>query len=221
VLGNLTHKVLEEASHRRMAGEGVGSEEFLGLLEAAWSAATFNKLAWADLKNDAKQILGSYTQSTGWLEANLSAVETNFDLELDGFRFHGRIDRIDFRGGRNKLVDYKSGRAGTAEEAQKDRRLGRQFGIYKLAAIQILGTTEIDLEAHYISGPTVVELTRDDDQLDRDRRWAWAVAKSINEARAARSFPVQPGDFTCPYCPFQVVCDQGQTFLRAGRIPIA
>jgi len=221
VLGNLTHKVLEEASHRRMAGEEVGSESFLGMLQAAWSVATFNKLAWADLKNEAKQILGSYAETKAWLEANLSAVETDFDLELDGFRFRGRIDRIDFRGGRHKLVDYKSGRARTAEQAQKDRRLGRQFGIYKLAAIQILGTTQIDLEAHYISGPTVVELAKDDDQLDRDRRWAWAVAKSINEARAARNFPVQPGDFTCPYCPFQVVCDQGQTFLRAGRIPIA
>jgi len=215
VLGNLTHKVLEEASHRRMAGEELGREKFLDLLEVAWSAATFNKLAWADLKNDAKQILAGYTESKGWLEANLSAVETDFDLELDGFRFRGRIDRIDFRSGRHKLVDYKSGRARTPEEAQKDRRLGRQFGIYKLAATQILGTAQIDLEAHYISGPTVVEVDKDDDQLDRDRRWAWAVAKSINEAREARSFPVQPGDFTCPYCPFQVVCDQGQSFLRA------
>ena len=62
---------------------------------------------------------------------------------------------------------------------------------------------------------TSVEVDKDDDQLERDRRWAWAVAKSINEAREARSFPVQPGDFTCPYCPFQVVCDQGQSFLRA------
>jgi len=217
VLGNLIHTVLEEGAHRRMAGQEVASKDFAGMLELAWSAANFDKLSWASLKDDAGQLLRSYTASPAWLDANISAAETSFDLDLDGFQFRGRIDRIDVRSGRHTLVDYKSGRARTADEARKDRRLARQFGIYKLAAKQILGAGEIDLEAHFVSGPTVVEVPKDDEQLERDRRWAWAVAKSINEARAVRTFPVQPGDFTCPYCPFQLVCDQGQTFLRSAR----
>ncbi len=217
VRGNLTHRVLEKGAHRRMVGQEVASKDFMIMLEVAWSAATFDKLAWANIKDDTERILRSYAASPAWLEANISAAETDFDLDLDGFQVRGRIDRIDLCGGRHKLVEYKSGRARTADEARKDRRLTRQFGLYKLAATQILGTTQIDLEAHYISGPRVVEVAKDDEQLDRDRRWAWAVAKSINEARAVRSFPVQPGDFTCPYCPFQVVCDQGQSFLRTRR----
>jgi ATP-dependent exoDNAse (exonuclease V) beta subunit len=221
VLGNLTHRVLEDASHRRMAGVEVGKQDFFALLEAAWSAASFDRLAWADLKDDAKQILGGYAESSGWLGANLNAVETEFDLDLDGFRFRGRIDRIDFRRGRYRLVDYKSGRARTSDEVQNDRRLGRQFGIYKLAAMQLLNTREIDLEAHFISGPSIIDVDRDEGQLARDRRWAWAVAKNISDARVQRDFPVQPGDFTCPYCPFQVVCDQGQSFLRTTRAKLA
>ena len=97
----------------------------------------------------------------------------------------------------------------------EDLRTDRQFGFYRLAAELVYETTDIDLEAHYLASGEVVPVTKTTDQLERDGKWIYAVAKGIAEARAKNEFSVRPSDFTCPTCAFRLVCDEGRSFLRA------
>jgi len=213
-LGNLTHHALEQSARRRLIGTEPTEAEVRSFVEDSWSAAVFEKLAWPELKQEAIAIVLKYLATPAWRGGEIVDVEREFSYEDSPFVFAGRIDRIDRRSGRLVIVDYKSGRPRTVDQVQKDFRLGRQFGIYRLGARRMIGNEPIDLEAHFISGGDAIPIERAEDQLDRDRRWAWAIANSISIARTKRDFPVNPSDFNCPSCPFRLVCDEGQEFLR-------
>jgi DNA helicase-2/ATP-dependent DNA helicase PcrA len=214
-LGNLTHHALEQAARQRLNGFTPTDQDIRAHIEEAWKAATFDKAAWPELEQVAGEIVLRYMSTTGWSDAQLREVERDFSYDDPPFVFSGRIDRLDLREGRPVIVDYKSGRPRTLEAVQKDFRLGRQFGMYRLGARQLLSTASLDAEVHFIAGGEAIRIDQDEDQLERHRRWAWAVAKSIGEARRTRHYPVNPNDFNCPTCPFRLVCDEGQEFLRA------
>lgn len=212
VLGSLVHAALEQAAIRRVGGSDVSEDQLLQFLERAWQHTTFDKVAWGDIKVEAAEALKRYFASEHWSEADIAEVERQFEVEVDGVRFKGRIDRIDRVADRYRLVDYKSGRAKNTAEARDDRRLRRQFGLYRAAAVLILETERIDMEAHFVSAGAVTPI-----EQSQDLKWAYAVSKEIAESRIARSFPAKPSDFTCPSCPFRLVCDEGREYLRRHR----
>jgi CRISPR/Cas system-associated exonuclease Cas4 (RecB family) len=213
-LGNLVHHAMEHSGRRRLQGLEPSDEEARGFVEDAWRASTFDKVAWPELKEEAVNIVLGYFSTPAWRDAEIVDVEREFSYEDSPFVFAGRIDRIDRRLGKLVIVDYKSGRPRTVDQVQKDFRLGRQFGIYRLGVRRAAGTEKVDLEAHFIAGGDAIPIERDEDQLERDRRWAWAIAKGIRDSRAKRDFTVNPSDFNCPGCPYRLVCDEGQQFLR-------
>lgn len=210
-LGTLVHSALESASRRRMSGRDVSRADVHNLLDEAWAAERFDKLAWADLRDEAVRMLDAYAETSAWREAQIVAAEEDFAIELVGHAFRGRFDRVERRGGRLVIIDYKTGQAQRAEELSGDR----QFGFYRLAAERTYETSDIGIEAHYLGPGAIVPVAKTADQLDRDSRWMYAIAKGIAEARARGEFPARPGDFTCPTCPFRIVCDEGRTFMRA------
>jgi DNA helicase-2/ATP-dependent DNA helicase PcrA len=212
VLGSLVHAALEQAGRRRVAAAQVSQADLLEFLDRAWLHASFDKVAWADLKGEASKALIRYVGSDHWAEAQIVEVERQFEVEAGGVRFKGRIDRIDKVEERYRIIDYKSGRAKTEAEAKKETRLRRQFGLYRAAAEILLETDRIDLEAHFITAGAVTPVTQ-----SQDLKWAYAVSKEIAESREARSFPAKPSDFNCPSCPFRLVCDEGQEYLRRRR----
>ena len=217
ILGTLIHRVLEQASVRRIGGHTVTSIEVEELLADAWNAERFDKLAWADLRDEATRMLDAYLAGTAWRDASIVDAEQDFTVELMGYAFRGRFDRVERRYGRLAIIDYKTGQTQTAEAL----RTNRQFGFYRLAAERVYETSDIDLEAHYLESGEVVALTKSAEQLDRDAKWIYAVAKGIREARLKNGFTVRPSDFTCPTCAFRIVCDEGRDFLRTqiGAVP--
>jgi ATP-dependent exoDNAse (exonuclease V) beta subunit len=209
VLGSLIHAALEQAAIRRVGGAEVSEADLLKYLDRAWDHTSFDKVAWADLKPEATKSLKRYVTSHHWSDAEIVEVERQFEVEVDGVRFRGRIDRIDKVADRFRLVDYKSGRAKTETEVKDDRRLRRQFGLYRAAAGVLLETDRIDMEAHFVSAGAIAPIKQ-----SQDLKWAYAVSKEIGESRTARSFPAKPSDFNCPSCPFRLVCDEGHEYLR-------
>jgi DNA helicase-2/ATP-dependent DNA helicase PcrA len=212
--GNLTHHALEQAARLRLTGIEAAESEVRRFVDDSWRAATFDKLLWPELREEAVATVTGYLATPAWREAEIVDVEREFSYEDSPFVFAGRIDRIDRREGRLVIVDYKSGRPRTIEQVQKDFRLGRQIGVYRLGARRLVGNEPIDLEVHFISGGEAISVERGEDQLERDRRWAWAIANGITTARTKREFTVNPSDFNCPTCPFRLVCDEGQEFMR-------
>jgi DNA helicase-2/ATP-dependent DNA helicase PcrA len=121
-----------------------------------------------------------------------------FDVEIAGIKVAGRIDRIDQAAdGRVAVVDYKTGKARSQEDADESL----QLSIYAMAAQQKWGYRIGELVFHNLEGNVLVASKRDEFQLEQARERVQTVAHGIADV----NFGAKPG-FHCTYCAFRGLC---------------
>jgi DNA helicase-2/ATP-dependent DNA helicase PcrA len=121
-----------------------------------------------------------------------------FDVEIGGSKLTGRIDRIDRAAdGGVVVVDYKTGKARTQEDADDSL----QLSIYAMAAQQKWGYRVSGLAFHNLEGNIPVISKRTDFDLEEARERVAAVARGISEG----NFKPKP-DYHCNFCAFRGLC---------------
>jgi DNA helicase II / ATP-dependent DNA helicase PcrA len=120
-----------------------------------------------------------------------------FDVEAGGIRLTGRIDRIDREGDGVAVVDYKTGKSRSQEDADESL----QLSIYAMAAQQKWGYRVGALVFHNLEGNVAVVSRRDEFQLVRAKERVRTVADGI----AGGDFGAKPG-FHCSFCAFRGLC---------------
>jgi DNA helicase II / ATP-dependent DNA helicase PcrA len=120
-----------------------------------------------------------------------------FDIEVAGIKLAGRIDRIDREGDSVAVVDYKTGKARSQEDADESL----QLSIYAMAAQQKWGYRVGALVFHNLEGNVAVVSKRDEFQLERAKERVRKVAGDI----ASGNFGAKPG-FYCNFCAFRGLC---------------
>jgi RecB family exonuclease len=121
-----------------------------------------------------------------------------FEVQIAGTRVAGRIDRMDRSSdGRVNIVDYKTGKARSQEDADESL----QLSIYAMAAREKWGYEVGDVAFHNLEGNVPVSSRRSTFELERARDRVLAVARSI----AAGDFEPQTG-FHCSFCAFRGLC---------------
>ncbi|MGA7171234.1 MAG: ATP-dependent DNA helicase, partial [Candidatus Sulfotelmatobacter sp.] len=121
-----------------------------------------------------------------------------FEVEIAGTKVAGRIDRIDRRAdGSVAVVDYKTGKARTQEDADESL----QLSIYALAAQEKWGYRVGELVFQNLEGNFSVASKRAEFQLQEARERVQTVARGIVEG----NFKPKP-DFHCTFCAFRALC---------------
>lgn len=121
-----------------------------------------------------------------------------FEVDVAGTKVAGRIDRIDRNAdGSVAIVDYKTGKARSQEDADESL----QLSIYAMAAKEKWGYRVGSLVFHNLDGNVPVLSKRDDFQVERARERVKDVARHIAEG----NFEPKPG-FHCNYCAFRSLC---------------
>jgi len=121
-----------------------------------------------------------------------------FDAQIAGAKVAGRIDRMDRAAdGTVNIVDYKTGKARTQEDADESL----QLSIYAMAAQQKWGYRVGALVFHNLEGNVPVFSRRTEFQLEEARDRVRAVVAGI----AAGNFKPKP-DFYCNFCAFRGLC---------------
>jgi DNA helicase-2/ATP-dependent DNA helicase PcrA len=124
--------------------------------------------------------------------------EERFTVKIGDTTLAGRIDRIDRApGGGVIVVDYKTGRPQTQEDADESL----QLSIYALAAREKWGYRAEELVLHNLNGNAKVRTHRSEMQLEADK----VKVRTIAEKIAAGQFEAKPG-FQCASCPYRVLC---------------
>lgn len=150
-----------------------------------------------------REFLASTRSSTA---AQVLHTEEWFDVQIAGTKVAGRIDRIDrMPDGRVNIVDYKTGKARTQEDADDSL----QLSIYAMAAQQKWDYQVGDLVFHNLEGNVPVASKRTDFQLQDARERVQAVAQGI----ANGNFKANP-EFHCAFCAFRGLCP-----AREKRVP--
>jgi RecB family exonuclease len=124
--------------------------------------------------------------------------EHMFELQVGGAKLRGRIDRVDRIGsGSIAIVDYKTGKPKSQEEADKSL----QLSLYALAAQEIWKEKAAQLIFYNLENNTPIVTTRSESELEAAREKVGEVAENISAGR----FPAKPG-YQCTFCPYHNLC---------------
>jgi len=123
--------------------------------------------------------------------------EKRFTIEIGGARVHGRLDRLDaLADGSVAVVDYKTGRAKTQDDADESL----QLSVYALA-VQDLGHLPSSLVFINLENGAAIESSRSPEQL----RAAEVKVREIADKIAAGEFDPKPNS-GCARCSYHSIC---------------
>jgi DNA helicase-2/ATP-dependent DNA helicase PcrA len=124
--------------------------------------------------------------------------EEGFEMHMGDAIVTGRIDRIDDLGqGRVAIVDYKTGKPRSQEDADESL----QLSIYALAAQSKWGYQSDQLVLHNLEGNTPVVTRRSATDLELARH---RVAEVMAQVQAGKFNPT-PGSH-CQFCAYRLLC---------------
>ena len=134
-------------------------------------------------------------------------------VAVGGIVAEGRVDRIDRRGDELVVVDYKTGRAPTAEDARESRALA----IYALGVERTLRRRCVEVELHHLPSGQVTGWRHDRASLAGHvaaaERSAAALAAAADDLEAGADpearFPARPAP-RCGSCDVRRHCAEGR-----------
>jgi RecB family exonuclease len=182
------------------------------LVDRHWSSEGFR---------DAEQAHHYRDQARGWLsdyadgaaEVDAVGLEQWVSVAVGGIVAEGRVDRIDRRGDELVVVDYKTGRAPSPEDARGSRALA----IYALGVERTLRRRCVEVELHHLPSGQITGWRHDRVSLAGHvaaaERSAAALAAAADDLEAGADpearFPARPAP-RCGSCDVRRHCAEGQ-----------
>jgi RecB family exonuclease len=170
---------------------------------------------------DAEQAHHYRERARGWLaeyaegaaEVDAVGLEQWVSVAVGGIVAEGRVDRIDRRGDELVVVDYKTGRPTTAEDARQSRALA----LYALGAERTLRRRCVEVELHHLPSGHVAGWRHDRETLAAHvaaaERSAAALAVAAEDLAAGADpearFPARPA-LRCGSCDVRRHCPEGR-----------
>ncbi|MEX2413559.1 MAG: ATP-dependent DNA helicase [Thermoleophilaceae bacterium] len=194
--GIALHTVLERF-HR---SPGAGRDELLELFEASWRRGGFgdsdDELQFRERGIEA---LERYWENTRDQEGEPVWFERSFSFTLGPHVIRGRVDRVDRRpDGSYEVIDYKTGRAKTPDELQRDI----QLSIYQMGARESWGVQTSAHSYYYVMTAEKVPVAHSDEELDRVR----ATIEDIGAGIHRQDFQPTPSHEICAFCDYRIIC---------------
>jgi DNA helicase-2/ATP-dependent DNA helicase PcrA len=194
--GILLHQVLE----RFHQSEGASLDHLLQLFEISWRRNGFGDSN-DDLQFREKAVaaLRLYWESDRAQEARPAWVERSFSFRLGPHLLRGRVDRIDKHpDGSYELIDYKTGRAKTADDLRQDI----QLSIYQMGAREAWKLETSAQSYYYVLDGEKVPVEHSEEELERVR----GTVAEIGAGIMAHEFEPKPSPEICPFCDYRIVC---------------
>ena len=180
------------------------------LVDRHWNSEGFRDAEQAHLYRErARGWLAEYAEGAGDVDA--VGLEQWVSVAVGGIVAEGRVDRIDRRGDELVVVDYKTGRAPTAQDARESRALA----LYALGAERTLRRRCVEVELHHVPSGHVAGWRHDKASLaahiaaaERSAAALAAAAEAL-EANPDTPFPARPAP-RCASCDVRRHCPEGR-----------
>ena len=136
----------------------------------------------------------------GGKDARIVGIEQWIDLELEGRRVSGKIDRVDDHGDYLEVTDYKTSRK---KESRPKLRSDFQMVLYWEGAESAFEKPVRQVGHWYLrlDEEMMVEITPEEREAVLDR------ARGIIRSVEAQEFPATPGYYACRFCDYADLCD--------------
>jgi putative RecB family exonuclease len=152
---------------------------------------------------DAQILVGNYFRLEDPTTVRAIGVELGVEIEQDGMRLRGIIDRLDMGpDGALTVVDYKTGKAPSARYEQ-----ARMGGVqtYALLCEKLLGRTPVEVRLLHLRDPVVISAASTPQTLRGQEQRTVAVWGAIERACATEDFRPKTGPL-CNFCHFKPEC---------------
>ena len=211
VKGTLVHAALEglfwnhEAADRTQAAASwelerawaeMGTDPEFGALGLAGDDA-------AAFLADARTLVDNYFRLEDPRTVRTVGVELGVEMNHDGMRLRGIIDRLDIGpDGSLTVIDYKTGRAPSERYEQ-----GRMSGIqtYALLCESVLGQAPAEVRLLHLRDPITISAVATPQTLRGQQRRTSAVWGAIERACVSEDFRPKVGPL-CQFCHFKSAC---------------
>jgi DNA helicase-2/ATP-dependent DNA helicase PcrA len=151
------------------------------------------------LLNKAKQALQTYVRRFKQELPKPVFFEKSFDLQLEGHRIRGRVDRVDkLSNGGYELIDYKTGTAWPKNKVNKDL----QLSIYSLGAKECWKIEPEILTYYFVMDDKKIPVQKSEEQLAEAKQIIMDVVKGI----LSEKFEPNPNYILCRFCDYRIIC---------------
>jgi ATP-dependent DNA helicase UvrD/PcrA len=194
--GIVMHQVLE-----RFHTEGGGSLERLReLFEISWRRSGFGDSDdELQFRERAVEALERYWRQNEASEAEPVWFERSFAFKIGPHLLRGRVDRVDRHpDGSFELIDYKTGKAKTADELREDV----QLSVYQMGARESWRLETSAQSYFYVLSGEKVPVEHSAEELERVRTTVSEIASGILKQR----FEPTPSPEICSFCDYRIIC---------------
>ena len=208
--GAAMHSALRAYFEARKNGKQVGHDELFRCFKSQFEeSAIGEEYQWRLLEQQASEQITAFLNSPEAAStAEVIATEMSFDVQIGGIRVAGRIDRLDrIADDRVAVVDYKTGRPKSQEDADKSL----QLSVYALA-LRETGLKPESLRLYNLQDQTSIAATRGEEQLKVDREIIQSVAVGITNGE----FEATPNQH-CDWCAYNSICPEKEE----ASVPVA
>lgn len=183
-------------------------------LDAAWTdfqvdvefvGLELDEASAAQMLEDSRKLVSNEFLLEDPTQIHPIGIEIMLEMELDGVRMRGIIDRLELDAdGELVVTDYKSGRA-PSERYEQGRLGGVQF--YALLCERLFGKRPARVQLVYLGGdrPEVIIHTPTDRATIGLERKLRAVWQAVERACEREDFRPKPSKL-CDWCAFQAYC---------------
>lgn len=198
--GAAMHGVLRTFYDAQRFQREIGDEELLEQFRTALAAAGIADRYQYELylRQGKEQLRQFFECARAAPPPEVIDTERRFELQVGTARLAGRVDRIDLTGPDTvTIVDYKTGKPRTQEDADKSL----QLSLYALAAREAWGKRADRLIFYNLENNTPVCTTRNGAELEQAKLQVQKASDGIAQGK----FTAKPG-YYCAHCPYRNLC---------------
>lgn len=208
--GNTIHETMRDFYQKAIAGQNPSKDDLRRIFEENWNYLGYASRAHEEkYKKEGIKLLEGYFEKTYNPRVLPIALEQSFSIKIGGARINGKIDRIDPAEDGIEIIDYKTGKASTQKEIDKDL----QLSLYALTATEgvltqmgVLKQTprpeNVTVSFYFFDTQEKISTVKKAGDLNKVRE---DLVEKVEEIRVS-GFSPAPG-MHCDFCSYKMICD--------------
>ena len=205
-LGNIVHEILEKYYTIDNSGLELDFRKIENLFNDYRSE---NPLLALDLEIWKKKLYDFYIYDSKRLQdSKILALEKKFEIDFDGFKLKGIVDRIDFNNQTNRyeVIDYKTSSSLKVDTLKNyEKSIDFQLELYYLAVNELYKDDKIDTFYYDLNSVKLVEEVALDKKLE-------LLSTKLEELKQLSkediNFEKTEQKSSCNFCIYKTICDR-------------
>ncbi len=209
VFGRVLHNTIHLYLLNKMSEKEMSEKDLLRAYGERWINEGFLSREHEEMRKKAgeKALLLFYKrqESSSLLPQFL---EKSFKLVLDGVKFTGRWDRVDYQEGGAVIIDFKATAVKDQKEADKRTKESLQMDVYAFSFIKTQDSPLFETQLYFLESDIIGHAKKGKIELER----AEVKIKQAERGIRDQDFQAKPDWHNCSLCDFRTICPDSYAY---------